>query len=104
MYHVMRPGKGFCVDECRSEFTGDDVEYDEELKGLPHETKIARKSKSVGIEAKCIADIESGILLKFELMEGKEAMRAKPYAAQYGAGTAFVLRLSEPWRVVVATL
>jgi len=30
-------------------------------------------------------------------MEGKEVMRAKPYAAQYGAGTAFVLRLSEPW-------
>jgi len=49
MYNAMRSGKGFCVDECRSEFTGDDVEYDEELKGLPHKTKITRKAKSVGI-------------------------------------------------------
>ena len=62
--------------------------------GLPHMTKIARKPKGVGAEIKTMACGETRIMLALEIQEGKTAMRAKPFAADLGAGTSSLLRLT----------
>jgi hypothetical protein len=84
------PGKGFCIDEFMSMFTGDDVFTDGNADGLPHKTKLDRKPKGVGVECKCVCDIETGIMINFEIMEGKDRMAVKPFALQCGAGTLIV--------------
>ena len=43
---------------------------------LPHKTKIMRKPEGIGAEIKSLCDGESGILLKLEFMEGKDAQGA----------------------------
>lgn len=68
------------------------------LSGLPHQTKIARKPEGVGVEIRCSIDVESMIMLRLELQEGKEAMQKLKYYEGLGSsGTASVLRLVEPW-------
>jgi hypothetical protein len=62
---------------------------------LPHTTKIARKPKGIGCELKSIADSESGILLKLEIMEGKDRNRRKEFEDNYKSHTAITLRLSK---------
>ncbi|OWZ01991.1 hypothetical protein PHMEG_00026530 [Phytophthora megakarya] len=66
--------------------------------GLPHTTKISRKSEGKGTELKSIADVESRFLLGLELVEGAARRHSKQYAREYGEGTAVVLRLTEPYR------
>jgi hypothetical protein len=43
--------------------------------GLPHVTKIARKPEGVGAEMKAVADGETGMIMRVELMEGKEVLK-----------------------------
>lgn len=64
---------------------------------MPHQTKIIRKPRGVGTEAKAIADGESGVMLRLDFMEGQERQHQKQWFAEYGEGTAVVLRLSAPW-------
>jgi hypothetical protein len=66
-------------------------------RGLPHVTKIKRKPKGIGTELKNIADATSGLMLRLEIQEGKEAMQRKEFSREYGAGTAVTLRLTRPW-------
>jgi len=80
-----------------SELTGEEVEVDGEISGLRHQPKMARKPAGGGIEAKCISDAETCIILRWEMVEGKQPMQAKPHMSEYRADTAYVLRLSEPW-------
>ena len=49
-------------------------------------TKIARKPEGIGIELKALACGESGVILKLEVMEGKDEMQKK-LIDRYNAGT-----------------
>ena len=64
---------------------------------MPHKTKLPRKPKGVGTEIKSLACGDTGIILKLEIMEGKEANRKKDYFQQYGEGTAVTLRLTKEY-------
>ena len=87
----MIPGQHVVVDECMSSWTGSEAEYVAE--GMPHKTKIVRKPEGVGAELKSMACGSTGILLKLDIMEGKDANRRKSFSAEFGEGTAVVLRL-----------
>ncbi|GMF35412.1 unnamed protein product [Phytophthora fragariaefolia] len=91
---AMEPRRGSL--KCMSTWKGKEKKYAEE--GLPHKTKIIRKTEGVGTELKAIADDDSGVLLGLELVEGTERQKQKPYAAELGEGTAIVLRLAEPYK------
>lgn len=88
------PGWMLCVDESISSWRGRDGTV---LDGMPHVTKIKRKPHGVGLEMRDACDVMSGIMLRLELCEGKEAMMEKPFQRELGAGTAALLRLTEPW-------
>jgi hypothetical protein len=64
---------------------------------MPHQTKIKRKPRGVGAEAKAACDGDSKVMLRLDFMEGEERQRQKPFNAQYGEGTAVALRLLQPW-------
>jgi hypothetical protein len=65
---------------------------------LPHSTKIPRKPKGIGCEVKSLADCQSMVLLRLEIMEGKERMSTKKYVDEYGATPALVKRMLEPFQ------
>ena len=78
-----------------SSWNGADGEFVAE--GRPHKTKVACKPVGVGAEMKSLACGETGILLKLDIMEGKEANQRKDYAQLYGEGTAVTLRLTQEY-------
>jgi hypothetical protein len=88
------PGEFITVDEIMSAWKGSDFTYNS--RGCPHVTKIARKPEGVGAELKALADGETGILLKLDVMEGSARNGAKPFA-ELGEGTAVTLRLTEQY-------
>ena len=92
---VFSAGTHLCVDESVSEWRGRDHKH---LNGCPHVTRIARKPKGVGVEIKNLADVETGIMLRLELVEKKASMNKKEYTAEYGSGTAYLLRLAKPFK------
>ena len=83
------------VDEIMSAWRGAEGEYSAD--GLPHVTKIARKPEGVGAEMKALADGESNIMLRLDIMEGKNRQSKKPFADVGSEGTAITLRLSQPY-------
>jgi hypothetical protein len=99
-----KPGWRMCLDESVSAWRGSNGEV--RAGGMPHVVKIVRKPKGVGCELVDIADAESGVIMRLEIAEGKDAERAKEYAGDFGHGTAVTLRLTKPWhgsgRLVVA--
>ncbi|KAF4136960.1 Transposase IS4, partial [Phytophthora infestans] len=101
---VISPGAVLCVDECMSSWQGREEKYTHD--GIPHLTKIQRKPEGVGAELKSIGDGDTGILLGLDIMEGAQRQRQKAYNAEFGEGTAVVLRLAQPYagsgRTVVA--
>lgn len=101
---IFLPGTFIVVDESMSSWKGKTLYFnkasDEDVSrvfGLPHTTKIIRKPKGVGLEIRNACCSETGIMLQLELQEGKEAMKKKEFSAEYGSGTASVLRLTRPW-------
>ena len=58
-----------------SAWKGSDGEYVAE--GMPHKTKIARKPEGVEAEMKALACGETGIILKLDVMEGREATEGR---------------------------
>ncbi|GMF17700.1 unnamed protein product [Phytophthora lilii] len=101
---VISPGAVLCVDECMSSWQGSEEKYTHD--GIPHLTKIQRKPEGVSAELKSIGDGDTGSLLGLEIMEGAQRQRQKAYNAEFGEGTAVVLRLAQPYagsgRTVVA--
>lgn len=85
------PSDMLVIDECMSAWDG--AESFKCKFVLPHKTKIIRKPKGIGCEIKSLADVETKILLKLEIMEGKEAMSTKEFVERYGAQTAIVRRM-----------
>ena len=62
---------------------------------MPHKTKIPRKPEGVGAEMKSLCFGTTGIMLKLDIMEGKDRQAAKPFYAEYDEGTAITLRLTQ---------
>lgn len=89
------PGEFLVVDECMSFWEGLDNIYSDF--GLPHSSKQIRKPRSQGCELKSCADCETGIMLRLEILEGKDRQATKAYVNEYPPSTAVVLRLTEPW-------
>ena len=85
-------GRKLVADEIMCSWHGMSVSYDTE--GAPHVTKIARKPEGIGIELKALACGESGVILKLEVMEGKDEMHKK-LIDTYNAGTSCLLRLTD---------
>ena len=88
-YNNVTPGHHLTVDECMSAWNGSDGKYRHD--GMPHKTKIPRK---VGAEMKSLCCRTTGIMLKLDIMEGKDRQGAKPFYAEY-EGTAITLRLTQ---------
>ena len=90
------PSWSICVDESISAWRGKDGNYCSD--GMPHVTKIARKSKGVGAELKDAACAVTQVIIALEIQEEKEEMATKKYMQEWKkTGTAQVLRLTEPW-------
>ena len=90
------PSWSICVDESISAWRGKDGNYCSD--GMPHVTKIKRKPKGVGAELKDAACSQTQVIIALEIQEGKEEMATKKYMQEWKkAGTAQVLRLTEPW-------
>ena len=83
------------VDEVMCMWYGMDSEF--AVEAIPHKTKIVRKPRGVGAEAKAVCDGESGVMLRLDFMEGQERQHQKQWHAEYGEGTAVTLRLCAPW-------
>ena len=60
--------------------------------GLPNISYIMRKPEPLGIEWKVTCCTVTGIILKLEIMRGKEGMKNSKYQSEYGATTACVVR------------
>ena len=78
-----------------SAWKGSDGEYVAE--GMPYKTKIARKPEVLGLKMKALACGETGITLKLDMMEGREANRRKDFSQEYGEGTVVTLRLTKEY-------
>ena len=91
---MLFPGEDLTVDEIMSAWKGSEFTY--HAAGCPHKTKIPRKPEGVGAESKSLADSETGVLLRLDVMEGQAANNAKKYS-DLGEGTAVTLRLTEPY-------
>lgn len=74
--------------------------------GMPGLMVILRKPTPVGLEIHTLCCALCGILLWFEVYEGKEAMAIMPYCDQYPKSIALTLRMVEPFfasgRVLIA--
>ena len=91
MKKIFLPGKNLIVDEIMSAWVGLCALFTAFV--IPHLTKIARKPQGVGAEIKAVACGDLGMLVGFDIQEGKERNSQKKYVAEYGAGAAAVLRL-----------
>lgn len=90
------PGDVICIDESSCKWCGLGDWYEP---GLPHITKCSRKPWNLAMEYKDAMDAETQIMLRMVIMEGKQVMdrrNAQEYPRKK-AGTAMVLRLTEPW-------
>jgi len=99
MKKVLVPGAQVCIDECMSAWRGLDSSI-AGRKGLPHVTKIKRKPEGIGCEMKSIADVDTGMIFKLDLMEGKLRESLKMYHDK-GAGTARAKRLTAVYNYVL---
>ncbi|KAL5467723.1 hypothetical protein EMCRGX_G031988 [Ephydatia muelleri] len=89
------PGSHIAVDEVMSAWYGAEATWVAE--GMPHVTKIPRKPEGEGAEMKALADGQTKILIRLDVMEGKEHQRKKAFADIGSEGTAVTLRLTQPW-------
>ena len=81
---VFIPGIRIVIDESMVPWKG---------LGMPGFMFVPRKPHPFGAELKTACCCATGIMCGFELQEGKDHMKKKPYYTQYGAGTSCVLRL-----------
>ena len=84
-YNNVTPGHHLTVDECMSAWNGSDGKYRHD--GMPYKTKIPQKPEGVGAEMKSLCCGTTGIMLKLDIMDGKDRQAANFYA-EYEEGTA----------------
>ena len=66
----------------------------DKLGGLANISFIKRKPKPLGTEFKTVCDTETGVMKFMEIQEGKDGMRTKQFAAEFGVTAACTLRLA----------
>jgi hypothetical protein len=86
---MLSPGGILVVDESMGQWLGN---------AMPGLMFVARKPTPNGREGHTTACQETGCIVAYEIYEGKGLMAHKPWAVEYGAGTATALRLTEPWK------
>jgi hypothetical protein len=91
----VRPGQHMVVDEMMSFWDGSNALYD--AQGLPHLSVEKRKPRDRGTEFKGICDGESNIMMRIEILEGKERMATKRFCDEWGPSVACTMRLATPW-------
>ena len=95
MVQCFTPGFKICVDESMFEWRG---RGDYDTRGLPHVSKISRKPTGVGLELKNALCVLSGVMLRYEMLEGQAAMANRKFCEEgINKCTATTLRLVEPW-------
>lgn len=74
--------------------------------GMPGLMVILRKPTPIGLELHTLCCALCGVLVWFEVYEGKEAMAKKKYTTDYPKSVALTLRMLEPYfstgRVLIA--
>lgn len=74
--------------------------------GMPGLMVILRKPTPIGLELHTLCCAQCGVLVWFEIYEGKEAMALKKYNGEYPKSVALTLRMVEPFfstgRVLIA--
>ena len=68
--------------------------FHHDIKG---KVKIIRKSRPVGNEIRNMSDALSHIVMNLVLYEGKELMADTTHVKEYGATTATILHLAQPY-------
>ena len=103
-YNTIMPGWKLNADELMSWYTGEsgDPTISTDLgifnpKLLPSPDLVPRKPQPVGKEVKCVADGQSGAMMRLEFQRGKVDHKKQPYFAEYGHTVAQSIRLTEPW-------
>ena len=67
-------------------------------KKIPKLQFVQRKPEPLGCELKDIADAQSRMILRMEIMKGKaHEVKPKYWSKEVGATAATTMRLSEPW-------
>lgn len=89
------PGRHMVVDELMSSWRGAEAAYS--TTGMPHVSKIKRKPEGVGAEIKAAADGSTSIIMRLDIMEGKQRQAMKEYSDLLLEGTAITLRVMKPW-------
>ena len=82
------PGGIITIDESMGQYTGDK---------MPGKMVVPRKPIPVGREYHTACDVESGICIAMEMVEGQVRDRQKEFAGELGVTTATTLRMSKPW-------
>lgn len=90
------PGKYLVVDECMCSWKGLEMFWSATMQDSVHITKIKRKPKGIGIEIKCSADGESGIMLRLEIQKGANAP-PEEFEDSMPFHSAITARLVKPW-------
>eukprot|EP00873_Tetraselmis_striata_P019277 jgi/Tetstr1/439541/TSEL_027970.t1 len=72
--------------------------------GLPNISFIKRKFKPLGTEGKTACDCATGIMIHFEIQEGRDAMRLKEHAPELDVAAACTMRMAERSAPAGATL
>jgi hypothetical protein len=94
----------FNTNRAKNLHNGGDVTADESMSayeprldkfgGLPNISFIKKKQKPIGTEFKTMCDTRTGVMKFMEIREGKEAMRQKPFANEFGVTTRCVARMT----------
>ena len=87
---AIKPGGWLTVDECMFSWLGRAL-------NMPGWKVIKRKPHPFGLEAKATGCARTGILISFELQEGKDPMSHFEFIEETNRSTAWLLRLTKPW-------
>ena len=88
MEAAIEPGPVLTVDESMGGWKG---------KGMPGLMVVPRKPTPTGREAHTTADAETGVIIHYEMYEGKELMKHKEFVADAGKNPAKAMRCVKPW-------
>uniref|UniRef100_A0A7S2N7I1 PiggyBac transposable element-derived protein domain-containing protein n=1 Tax=Haptolina brevifila TaxID=156173 RepID=A0A7S2N7I1_9EUKA len=93
MVRSVQPSYILCLDECMVKWLG---------RGMPGLIVVPRKLTPMGLEIHTVCDGLSGIMINFEIYEGKERMEKKEYMGwespfgAIGKSTALTLCVTKP--------
>ena len=88
MFVAFIPGAEVTVDESMAEWLG---------KAMPGLMHVPRKPTDTGREGHTTACVESGLLIFYEIYEGKEKMEDKEYVREWGKNPAKAMRCVKNW-------